>query len=216
MAMTFTFEETTDAVGFFSGYQAGQEYAVRLQVLGGLTGVGYTNHSLTIDAFGAFDEIIPMASEDTGNSLTTGVFVATGDRGQVAQVETATAAGTVTGAGNMTCIVTAVGMTGSPKTITVAVANGDTPAVWAGKVRTALAADVAVNGMFVVGGLTTAIILTRRPPAANDGTLNIALATGTATGITAAATSANTTAGALVSATEHKFGVKVVTDRATP
>jgi len=125
-----------------------------------------------------------------------------------AQVETATAAGTITAAGNASVVVTAAGMTGSPKTISVAVANTDTAATWAGKVRTALAADSAVSALFSVGGTTTAIVLTRKPTssytvpggtlnlyAANDATLNIALDNGTCTGITTAGTSANTTAG---------------------
>lgn len=125
-----------------------------------------------------------------------------------AQVETATAAGTITGSGNATVIVTAAGMTGSPKTISVAVTNGDTAATWAGKVRTALAADTAVSALFTVSGSTTSIVLTRRPTTsytvgtstvgiypANDATLNISLANGTCTGITTAGTSANTTSG---------------------
>ena len=127
-----------------------------------------------------------------------------------AQVETATAAGTITADGNAAVVVTAVGMTGSPKTINVAVLNGDTAAVWAGKVRTALAADADVSALFTVSGATTAIILTRKPTKtytlrgasvplypANDGTLNISLDNGTCTGITTAATSADTTAGVL-------------------
>ena len=127
-----------------------------------------------------------------------------------AQVETATAAGTITADGNAAVVVTAVGMTGSPKTIDVAVLNGDTAAVWAGKVRTALAADADVSALFTVSGATTAIILTRKPTKtytlrgasvplypANDGTLNISLDNGTCTGITTAATSADTTAGVL-------------------
>jgi hypothetical protein len=117
-----------------------------------------------------------------------------------AQIETATAAGTVSASGNASVVVTAAGMTGSPKTIAVAVTNGDTAATWASKVRTALAADTAVSALFTVGGTTTAISLTRKANAvgffpANDSTLNIALSTGTASGITTAATSANTTAG---------------------
>ena len=124
-----------------------------------------------------------------------------------AQVETATAAGTITGSGNASVVVTAAGMTGSPKTINVPVLNGDTAAVWAGKVRAALAADTAVAALFVVSGTSTSIILTRKPSktyaigatslpirVANDSTLNIALDNGTCTGITAAS-SANTTAG---------------------
>jgi hypothetical protein len=128
----------------------------------------------------------------------------------VAQVETATAAGTITASGNATVVVTAAGMTGSPKTISVAVLNGDTAAVWAGKVRTALAADTAVSALFAVSGTSTAIVLTRKATAtyavgsvsvplyaANDSTLNISLDNGTCTGITTAASSANTTSGTL-------------------
>lgn len=117
-----------------------------------------------------------------------------------AQVETATAAGSITASGNASVVVTAAGMTGSPKTISVAVLNGDTASAWATKVRTALAADAAVDALFTVGGSTTAISLTRKANSvgfypANDATLNIALDNGTCTGITTAATSANTTAG---------------------
>lgn len=50
-----------------------------------------------------------------------------------AQVDTATAAGTITLAGNASVTVTSAGMTGSPLTLSVAVANTDTAATWAGK-----------------------------------------------------------------------------------
>ena len=117
------------------------------------------------------------------------------------QVETATAAGTSTLAGNATITVTGSGLTGSPVAVSVAVALSDTAATWAGKVRTALAANPAIAAVYTVGGSTTAISLTRRlliPEGyANDTTLNIAIANGTCTGISAAATSANTTAGVL-------------------
>lgn len=115
----------------------------------------------------------------------------------VAQVETATVVATVTGSGNASVVVTAAGMTGSPKTIPVAVLNGDDANAVATKIRAALAADSAVSALFTVSGATSAVILTRTAPSgvADDGTLNIAIATGTATGITAAPTSANTTAG---------------------
>ena len=123
------------------------------------------------------------------------------------QVETATAAGTVTTAGNATVTVTSAGMTGSPKAVSVAVALSDTPTLWAAKVRTALTADTDVGGRFTVSGSTTAIVLTRKATTVvsgdithhihpvTDATLNIAIATGTAVGITAAATSAGTTVG---------------------
>jgi hypothetical protein len=111
------------------------------------------------------------------------------------QVETATAAGTIGTGGNATVIVTANLMTGSPRTVPVAVTAGDSAATWAGKVRTALAADATVAAFFTVSGTTTAIILTAITPAANDSSMNVSLANGTNTGITAAPTSANTTAG---------------------
>ncbi len=113
----------------------------------------------------------------------------------VQQVETATAAGAVTGDGNASVTITGVDIVGTPLVLAVAVLNGDTPSDWATKVRAALNATAAITNFFTVGGSTTAISLTRKVPAANDSTLNIALATGTATGITAAPTSANTTAG---------------------
>lgn len=127
-----------------------------------------------------------------------------------AQIETATAAGTASASGNVTTTVTSAGMTGSPLAITTAILNGDTPTVWAGKVRTSLAANATIAKRFDVSGTTTSIILTRKPGTvltsdnetvnlylATDATLNIALA-GPA-GVTAAATSANTLAGTVTS-----------------
>ncbi|MCI0391670.1 MAG: hypothetical protein MOB07_23240 [Acidobacteria bacterium] len=111
-----------------------------------------------------------------------------------AQVETATAAGTIGTGGNANVTITAAGMPGSPLLVTVAVLAADTPTVWAGKVRTALAAHDTVGDFFVVSGTTTAIVLTTRFIRDNDATLNIALDNGTCTGITPAPTSANTTA----------------------
>lgn len=117
------------------------------------------------------------------------------------QVETATVAGAIgaAGVGNATVIITANGMTNSPKTITVDVANNDTAAQVAGKIRTALTADADVGhtstGFFVVSGATDKIILTAKVATTNDTTLNISVNNGTCSGLTAALTSANTTAG---------------------
>ena len=113
----------------------------------------------------------------------------------VNQVETATAAGTITASGNATVVVIGDDIVGSPLTVSVAVANTDTAATWAGKVRTALGAVTAITALYTVGGATTAISLTRIVKRYNDSTLNISLANGTCTGITAAPTSANTTPG---------------------
>jgi hypothetical protein len=141
----------------------------------------------------------------TGSTTGSSAFVA-----GAAQVETATAAGTATADGNITTTITSTGMAGSPLAITTAILNGDTASVWAGKVRTTLAANATIAGRFTVSGTTTAIVLTRKPGTVlNDGTetvnlflgsdasLNIAL-TGPA-GVTAAPTSANTVAGTVTS-----------------
>lgn len=116
------------------------------------------------------------------------------------QVETAVAVTTTSGAGNVTVTVTAAGMTNSPKAVVVALASGDTASVWAGKVRTTLAADIDVSSFFVIGGSGANIVLTSRAAAANDGTLNIAIADTGTTGITPVVTSANTTAGVAAAA----------------
>ena len=113
----------------------------------------------------------------------------------VKQVETAVVAGTVTGTGNATVTVTAFGMGNSPKAISVAVTNGDSASVVGGLVRTALAFDTDVAAMFLVSGSGANVVLTKHVAAANDTTLNIAIANDTCTGLTAAPTSTNTTAG---------------------
>jgi phage tail sheath gpL-like len=121
--------------------------------------------------------------------------VALSSASAVAQVETATVAGTITGAGTVTVKVTSALLDGGSKTLNVAVANSDDASAVAGKIRTALAADADIIAVFSVSGATTAVVLTALVAAPNDTTLNIATANGTATGLTAAPTSANTTAG---------------------
>lgn len=115
--------------------------------------------------------------------------------GNVSQVETATVVGTVTGDGNASVVITAAGMTGSPKTISVAVITDDTPAIVAGKIRDALELDAAVIELFTVGGSGANVILTKTLPGTDDATLNISIDNGTCTGLTAAPTSTATTAG---------------------
>lgn len=116
--------------------------------------------------------------------------------GGTKQVETATVAGNISSTGNLTITVTAAGMTNSPKAVSVAVLDtDDTPTQIATKIRAALTGDTDVNGFFVVSGATDQVILTARAAAANDTTMNIAQANGTAAGLTVSATSANTTAG---------------------
>lgn len=110
-----------------------------------------------------------------------------------AQVITATAAGTVTATGNAKVVITSANMPGSPLTILFAVVNGDTPTVWAGKARAAIAAHPIAGLFFAVSGATTAIVLTTRFIQANDSTLNAALDNDTSTGITPAPNSTPTT-----------------------
>ena len=112
-----------------------------------------------------------------------------------AQVETATVVGAIIDAGNAEVIVTAAGMTGSPKTKSVAVEALDDASAVAGKIRTALDADEDVTALFAVSGTGADVVLTRLAPAADDASLNISIDNGTCTGLTPAATSADTTAG---------------------
>lgn len=113
----------------------------------------------------------------------------------VKQVETATVVGTIATAGNATVTVTAAGMTGSPKAYSVAAALGDTPNVTAFRIREALVADEVLTALFDVGGTGANIVLTKLVAAANDDTLNIAIANGTSVGLTAAPNSADTVTG---------------------
>jgi phage tail sheath gpL-like len=111
------------------------------------------------------------------------------------QVETATITGGPVVA-QAQIVVTASGMSNSPKTIKFAIANGDTAAQIATKARAALTADSDVAAFFTVSGATDKIILTAKAKAANDGTMNIASDNDTCGGLTTEANSANTTAGA--------------------
>jgi hypothetical protein len=136
-----------------------------------------------------------------------------------AQVETNTivaASGATTG--TMTLVVTAAGMTGSPKNIAVPLvaATHTTAALIAEAAVTALNADTAFAALFTATRSTAAIIITRKPTsthtvpggtlnlyAANDATLNLAIPSGL--GVTASLTSTNTTAG-VVSAGVKLYG----------
>jgi hypothetical protein len=129
----------------------------------------------------------------------------------VKQIATVTATGTVTGSGNATATVTAAGLVGSPLAVSVAVTNGDTAAVWGPKVRSALAATAAVTNLFNVTGFGASVQLERKIPAANDATLAIALATGTATGITSTNSTITTVGNAAhVERLFNDFGVGVM------
>lgn len=117
--------------------------------------------------------------------------------GGTLQVETATIVGTVTGSGDATVTVTAVGMTGSPIVLAVPVLNLDTASQVATKIRTALNANANIAAFFTIGGTGANITLTVITAAANDSTMNLAYDNGTCTGLTGDATSTDTTTGYL-------------------
>jgi hypothetical protein len=112
------------------------------------------------------------------------------------QVETATVASGATASANVIVTVTGTALTGSPLATNVAVTNGDTAAVVAGKIRTALGLVAAISDVYTVGGSSATVTLTKTVATANDATLNIGIDGSTnSTGVTNAGTSANTTAG---------------------
>jgi len=111
------------------------------------------------------------------------------------QVETATAAGTVSGSGNAKATITSNLIGGGTRVVIFAVTASDTAAVWAGKCRTALTNDPIIGDVYIVSGASTSIVLTARHTAPNDATLNIATDNDTSTGITPSPTSTNTTGG---------------------
>jgi predicted secreted protein len=116
------------------------------------------------------------------------------------QIETATVVGTIEagGAGNAAVVVTAAGLGGGADTLAVPVANNDTAALVAGKIRAFIREDATaadIRKLFEVSGATTAVILTRKIPMETDATLNISIDDGTSAGLTAAPTSVDTHAG---------------------
>ena len=103
---------------------------------------------------------------------------------------------------------TAADVTGSPVTLSVAVALSDTASDVATKIRTAIAADAAISAFYSVGGTGADVVLTHKGSKqytingtsvpvypANDATLNVSIDNDTCAGLTTAATSTDTTAG---------------------
>jgi hypothetical protein len=117
---------------------------------------------------------------------------------EVAQVSVLGTIGAA-GAGNATVIITGALVTGTPLTLAVAVANNDTPALVAGKVRTAMGI-AAITGNYTVGGTGAVVELTANAKATNDETLNIEIENGTTTDLTDV-TSTITTEGILATDT---------------
>lgn len=191
-------------IAVYDSQRAGEQLLFTLQNLEGDLTNSVINALTGWDDF--YDDILALAPGKDADkreqirrhalNIKTHVKPAAVAKSGVAQVETATAVGTITGDGNAAVVITAAGMTGSPITLAVPVLTSDTPTVWAEKVRAAMRADSRITALFYIGGSGAAITLTRLTKAANDATLNISLDNGTCTGITTAATSANTTAGA--------------------
>jgi hypothetical protein len=122
----------------------------------------------------------------------------------IAQVETATVGvGTVTAdpGGNATVTVTSAIVDGSPLAVSVPLLKDDVTNTIATKIRAALQNTAAINTKYNVGGTDALVTLTAMTPADNDTSLNIAIATGTATGVTAVPSSANSTAGGVAAKT---------------
>lgn len=174
--------------------------------------VGATTGSLSLSSAAtviSFDAIIAGAASDLVIDISdldsTGTTAWTAG---TAQVETATVVGTITTAGNAEVVVTSAIVTGSPITLSVAVALSDTASDVATKIRTALSADSAITTYFSIGGTGADVVLTHKGSKqytingtsvpvypANDATLNVSIDNDTCAGLTTAATSTDTTAG---------------------
>jgi hypothetical protein len=98
------------------------------------------------------------------------------------QWEYITCAGSVTATGNAKTVVTAAGMTGSPKTITFSVTNGDSATTVATNLYTALNGDAAVTAVFDVYRDGVTVYLKKKT--GTDSTMNFTLQNDTSTGIT--------------------------------
>ena len=112
--------------------------------------------------------------------------------GGTRQAETATVgASAVATTGSALVTVTTGGVS---RIVSVAVTAGDATNTIATKIRTALAADYVIDSLYIVSGSTSGVVLTLKSPAANDDTINIAIAAN-GTGITAVSTSTDATLG---------------------
>lgn len=115
----------------------------------------------------------------------------------IQQVETAVVAVTTVTAGDANFTLTASGMTGSPITTAVTLADGDSADAVAKKAVTAMNLDANITAMFKVEANGPNIVVTRLIAANNDATLNLAYADGTSGGLEDDPISNNTVAGVL-------------------
>lgn len=175
-----------------------------LRIKGSATGV---TGNVVITGFNFNDEVITETIALNGANVVDGakafkeitkITLPVKSHTPVAQVETATAAGTVSTAGNASVTVKS-NLLAADEVVAVPVLLNDNAAAIAFAIRTALAANANIATNFTVSGATDKVILTAKVIAANDATLNIAIADGTeegaSVGVTTAATSTHTTAG---------------------
>lgn len=105
--------------------------------------------------------------------------------GGTCQVMTATVATPSVADGDVVVTVTAANMGGTPKDVTVTVANEDTVGEVAALLAAALAADADVGAFFDITAAGAVVTLTRKTHAANDATMALAVKTDASnTGVT--------------------------------
>jgi len=105
--------------------------------------------------------------------------------GGTRQVMTATVTKPSVADGDVVVTVTAAGMTGTPKDVTVTVENGDTVGDVAALLAAALAADANVGAYFDITAAGAVVTLTRKTHAANDPAMKLAVKTDASnTGVT--------------------------------
>ncbi|MGD0152384.1 MAG: flagellar hook-associated protein FlgK [Thermacetogeniaceae bacterium] len=107
--------------------------------------------------------------------LTQSTTTTQGVASSTAQVETLTVGSGATASGTLKVVLTAAGMGNSPKTLSVAVAAGDSASAIAGKIQTALNSDSDIQGFFTVGGTNADVTLTAKTASANDDTMKLAV-----------------------------------------
>lgn len=76
--LALTFEGNAEADLQWDAYNAETAKAFRLQILGSQIGAG-ENHSLTVDIYGKYEEVVPLGDEKDGNNLHTAIFTGISD-----------------------------------------------------------------------------------------------------------------------------------------
>lgn len=128
------------------------------------------------DIAGADEYVILIRATKAANDATLNIAsiddTCTGLTAQATSADTL--AGSVSGAGDAEIIITAVDLTGTPLTVSVAVLDGDTTEQVAEKIRVALQATSAITDDFIVGGIGVKVSLTNKNVAAVSALSNVA------------------------------------------